>query len=273
MALCAAVVQLKPDRGLEGNLESAAKWIDHACERGAGLVVLPENFAYFGIKRLAEAAAGEKTPDGPVRQFLRSKARQWGVWLQGGTVPIPDGRGERAAAAAMLYSPDGEEWARYDKIHLFDVDVEATGKSYRESDHYAPGDRIVVADTPLGSIGLSVCYDLRFPELYRRQVAEGARIFTVPSAFTATTGDAHWLLLLRARAVENLCFVLGADTVGRDDARNPTWGGSAIVDPWGKVLAQLDDEEGVAMADLDLARQERLRASMPALDHRRIFSV
>lgn len=273
MKVRAAVVQIRANRGFQGNLEAAGLWLDRAAMDGAQLVVLPENFAYFGQKPLADAAAGEFSSDGAARAFLAGKARQLGIWLLGGTIPVADGPGGKPFAASLLFSPEGVEVARYNKIHLFDVSVEETGKVYRESDDYCHGQDVVVADTAFGKLGLSVCYDLRFPELYRQQASRGARILAAPSAFTAATGRAHWQLLLRTRAVENLCFMLGANLAGRDDPKNPTWGGSAIIDPWGRVLVELEDGEGIAVADLDLDEQAILRRNMPVLEHRRIFSV
>lgn len=266
----AAVIQIRGDKGLEGNLDACAHWLAHAAEAGAGLAVLPENFAYYGCREPAAAAARESTDDGPARRFLAREARRHGLWLLGGTLPLGTGDGGKPFAASLLVSPDGVEVARYDKIHLFDVDVAETGRQYRESDNYRHGGEVVVADTPLGRLGLSVCYDLRFPELYRALAAQGAEIIAVPSAFTAATGRAHWELLLRARAVENLCYVIAADLADREHPSRPTWGGSLIVDPWGVVVASLANEEGYAMADIDLERLRLLRRDMPVHRHRRL---
>lgn len=264
----AAVIQIRGNRDVDGNLESAGHWLDQACAEGARLVVLPENFAYWGRKNLGEVARPERTAEGPARRFLADKAREHGIWLVGGTVPIGDG--DRPNATTLLFGPTGAEVARYHKIHLFDVLVAETGKSYRESDEYRHGSEVVVADTEFCPLGLSVCYDLRFPELYRRMMLRGAEIMAVPSAFTAATGRAHWELLLRARAVENLSYALGANMVDREHPSNPTWGGSAIIDPWGRVLASLAGEEGYAVAEIDLQALRKLRRTMPALDHRRL---
>ncbi|MFA5679505.1 MAG: carbon-nitrogen hydrolase family protein [Pseudomonas sp.] len=276
--MCAAVVQMRATRGLAGNLETAEALVAQACAQGANLVVVPENFAYFGHKPLTELAAtektaAEKTAAGPARALLARLAREHRIWLLGGTIPVAEPDDAKPYARSLLYSPEGVEVACYDKVHLFDVDVAETDVRYRESDDYRAGGNAVVADVAGVGLGLSVCYDLRFPELYRQLAGRGARILAAPSAFTATTGRAHWQLLLRARAVENLCFMLGANLVGRDDKKNPTWGGSAIIDPWGRVLAELDDEEGVAIADLDLREQDDIRRNMPVMDHRRIFAV
>ncbi|MAT52696.1 MAG: carbon-nitrogen hydrolase [Porticoccaceae bacterium] len=266
----AAVIQLRGDRGLAGNLACAGHWVACAAGAGATLVVLPENFGYFGQKDLFEAGGAEATPDGPARRFLSDIARSHRVWLLGGTIPIADEPGAKPYAASLLVSPDGRQVARYNKIHLFDVHVEATGRQYRESDDYRHGEDVITVEVPPVTLGLSVCYDLRFPELYRRQAELGATVLAAPSAFTAATGEAHWQLLLRARAVENLCFVLGANMANRADPKNPTWGGSAIIDPWGRVIAGLEDEEGFATAELDLDGQARMRSKMPALEHRRL---
>ncbi|GIX31103.1 MAG: hypothetical protein KatS3mg124_1575 [Porticoccaceae bacterium] len=266
-----AVVQVAGNRGLTGNLEAAAHWLERAAAQGARLVALPENFAYHGERDLARAAAAEHTPQGPARAFLAERARALKIWLLGGTVPIPPRPGDKPFAASLLFSPAGEEVARYDKIHLFDVELPEGGRSYRESRDYRPGDAPAWADLPGFRLGLSVCYDLRFPELYRKLSREGATVLAVPSAFTLATGRAHWMLLLRARAVENLCYVLAPNLADRDHPRRPTWGESAIVDPWGEVLARLDGEEGMALAELDFARQEALRRALPALEHRRLF--
>ena len=233
--------------------------------------MLPENFAYYGIRHLAEQAAAESEPTGAARRFIQQKAAERGIWILAGTIPVADIAGEKPYAASFLVSDKGEEVSRYDKMHLFDVEVEDTGKSYRESNDYRAGAEVVVATTPWCKLGLSVCYDLRFPELYRQQSRQGATVLTAPSAFTAATGKAHWELLLRARAVENLSFMVAANLADREHPKRPTWGGSAIIDPWGVTLAALEGEEGIAVAELDFARQAKLRKSMPALEHRKIF--
>ena len=266
----AAAVQLKGSLGLEGNLATAEGLIDQAVEDGADLVVLPENFAYYGLRDLATAAADEVSAEGPARAFVRRQARENEVWILAGTIPIPAAVGDRPAAASLLVSPKGEEVACYNKIHLFDVEVAETGKSYRESDDYRAGDQVVVAELPWCKLGMSVCYDLRFPELYRQQVTGGARVLAAPSAFTAATGKAHWQLLLRARAVENLCYVIAPNMADRDHPTHPTWGGSAIIDPWGRVMDSLDGEEGFVIADINLDAQDKIRRSMPALEHRKL---
>ena len=271
-----AAIQLRGDGDRDHNLARAGALIDAAVGKGARLLVLPENFAYYGADPagLAAAAGAEKDASGPARAFLAERARHHGVWILGGTLPLFSGLAgdtdPRPFAAALLYDDSGAEVARYHKIHLFDVTVAATSRRYCESDSFRPGRDPVVVHTPFGKLGISVCYDLRFPELYRHYAARGATLVAVPSAFTATTGAAHWRLLLRARAVENQCYVIGADLGDREHPTRPIWGGSAIVDPWGEVVAELDDGEGVIVADIDTERQTRIRTDMPVLEHRRL---
>lgn len=271
-----AAIQLRGDGDRDHHLARAGALIDAAVDQGARLLVLPENFAYYGADAagLAAAARAERDAAGPARAFLAERAQRHGVWILGGTLPLFSGLADdpdpRPFAAALLYDDRGEEVARYHKIHLFDVTVAATGRRYCESDSFRPGQDPVVVHTPLGKLGISVCYDLRFPELYRGYAARGAELLAVPSAFTATTGAAHWKLLLRARAVENQCYVIGADLGDRGHPTRPIWGGSAIVDPWGEVVAELEDGEGVIVADIDAERLTRIRTDMPVLDHRRL---
>lgn len=265
-----AAIQLKANGDAEENMAVAESLLCDAVAQGAKLAVLPENFVYYNASDLCAVAASEVEPTGPARGFFAAQARRHGIWLVAGTLPLFKGEDRRKPyAASLLYSPEGREVARYDKVHLFDVTVEATGKCYRESDSYRAGDRPVVVATDHGVVGMSVCYDLRFPEFYRLAVEQNAEILVAPSAFTANTGEAHWRLLLRARAVENLCYVVAANLCDRQHPRKPTWGGSAIIDPWGEVLAELADEEGAAVAPIDLARVSALRARMPVHQHRR----
>lgn len=274
-----AAIQMCPTPELESNLSQVEKLVAQAVNNSAKLIVLPENFAYPGTKAIKQAMATERTPEGPARAFLADIAKQHGIWLIGGTIPVADGpvadcadAEEKGYAACLAFDPQGEEAARYNKIHLFDANVADAVGSYRESERFLAGAQPVVVGTDIGVVGLSVCYDLRFPELYRRLVAAGAEILVVPAAFTATTGEAHWEMLLRARAVENLCYVIGANQ-GDRDGRKPTWGGSTIISPWGKVLAEMADGPGVVTAPIDLEKLESARSSLPALEHRRIDVV
>ena len=273
-----SAVQMVSAGRLEGNLQQAETLIAQAVNDGAQLIVLPEYFAYYGCGggrgKLAERGRSESEADGPARSFLADQARKHHIWLVGGTLPVLESQNEdsRPYSASFVFDDSGKEVARYNKLHLFDMDVDDASGSYRESRDYRPGNETAVVDSPIGKLGLSVCYDLRFPELYRALSAQGVEILLVPSAFTSVTGEAHWELLLRARAVENLCYVIGTNMGDRHHPRKPTWGGSAIIDPWGRVLDRLDDGEGVITADIDIEWLRTLRQKMPVLEHRR-FSV
>jgi nitrilase len=203
-----------------------------------------------------------------VQEFLAGSARRLGLWIIGGTVPLRAGADGRVAAASLVYDADGRRAARYDKIHLFDVDLPERAESYRESAHVAPGAQAVVIDTPVGRLGLSVCYDVRFPELYRQLSAQGAQLLAIPSAFTTPTGRAHWETLLRARAIENLCYVIAPAQSGFHPSGRETYGDSMIVDFWGRILSRVPRGRGCAVAAVDLAAQEGVRKSFPALVHR-----
>jgi predicted amidohydrolase len=203
-----------------------------------------------------------------VQDFLAATAARLGLWIIAGSVPIARGAGERSAQACLVYDDAGKRVARYDKIHLFDVELPGRGESYRESSTMAPGNQVVTLDTPAGRLGLSICYDVRFPELYRRLQAAGAQWLIVPAAFTAASGEAHWEVLLRARAVENLCYLVASGQCGEHPSGRRTWGHSMIIDYWGRILAQLADGEGVITAALDLDAQADARTRFPALTHR-----
>ncbi|MCG8378668.1 MAG: carbon-nitrogen hydrolase family protein, partial [Proteobacteria bacterium] len=193
------------------------------------------------------------------------------IWLLGGTIPIQSNSPDKVFAASLLYNPDGKCIAHYNKIHLFDVLVnEATDESYMESNTFEAGDRPVVVKTDFANVGLSICYDLRFPELYRKMHNSNVQIITAPSAFTATTGEAHWEFLIRARAIENMCYVIAPNQGGTHANERQTWGHSMIVDPWGNILAQLESGPGIAITEIDLEQQARLRNSFPALQHIKI---
>ncbi|MDX2463583.1 MAG: carbon-nitrogen hydrolase family protein [Porticoccus sp.] len=268
---------------LEANLVQAAALIDQAVKQGAELLVLPEYFAYHGCGNVSFIAQQEQSLNGPARQFLAEQARHHNVWIVGGTIPVKPSfstsstpnlpNDNRATASCFVVNDQGIEVACYQKMHLFDVQVDDAKGSYHESEDYCHGDQPVVVNTPFGKLGLTVCYDLRFPELYRYLAEQGAEIIVVPSAFTAKTGEAHWQLLLRARAVENLSYIVGANMGDRHHPKRPTWGGSAIVDPWGNVLAELGDGPGVITADVDLDYLKKLRQKMPVDEHRRFRVV
>lgn len=273
--LRAAVAQMCSGPDIQANLAQADRLLAEAKREGAALVVLPENFAVFGRKDLAVCA---ETPEvvGPITGFLSERARHYGLWLVAGTLPYGVGRDgcpapkNKVFAGCGVWTPEGVCAAQYDKCHLFNVDVTDGVGCYRESDQFAAGDAPVLADTPWGPLGLSICYDLRFPEYYRQLTQQGALMLTVPSAFTYKTGEAHWEVLLRARAIENQCFVLAANQGGDHGNNRRTWGHSCLIDPWGEVLScRTEAGPGVAMADLDFLAQAELRDKMPVLAHRR----
>jgi len=250
------------------NLEQARTLLRQARERDAVLAALPENFPFMGLKDADKRAVGEVDGSGPIQDFLSATARDLSIWIVAGTMPMRvDGDG-RVAAASLVYDAKGKRVARYDKIHLFDVDIPERAEVYRESANVAPGREPVVVDTPVGKLGLTVCYDMRFPELFRRLSAMGAQIITVPSAFTGPTGRAHWETLLRARAIENLCHIVAPAQSGFHPNGRETYGDSMIVDYWGNVLQRLPRGQGCVVAEVDLNRQADARTSFPALHHR-----
>jgi nitrilase len=266
-ALRAAVIQMNSRADRAANLASAAELVAEAASRGARLIVLPEKFDLLGGPDVL--SAGAQDDDGETPAFLSEQARRHGVWLVGGSYVARRAGRERHANTSVVVDPDGAIVARYVKLHLFDVVVD--GVAYRESEVEEPGDEVVAAAGPEPwRVGLSICYDVRFPELYRALSADGASVLTVPAAFTATTGAAHWHVLLRARAIENQAFVLAAGQCGEWGPGRRSFGHSLIADPWGEILAECDGESpGVAVADLDLARLREIRRTLPALDHRR----
>ena len=264
-----AAVQMASGPVVSENLDEAARLIDEAVSDDAGLVVLPENFAIMPRNDADRLAAVEMDGQGPIQEFLAAQARRHRVWLVGGTIPLAAKSANKVRAACLLFNDRGERVARYDKIHLFDVSLD-NGEQYLESRSFEPGDEVVVADTPCGKLGLAVCYDLRFPELFRRLLDRGAELFAVPAAFTAHTGKAHWEVLVRARAIENLAYVIAAAQGGRHASGRETHGDSMIVSPWGEVLARLENGAGHAIADCDRARLQGVRASLPSIRHRRL---
>ncbi len=266
-----AAVQMVSGPSVAANLDEAARLIDAAVSAGARLVALPENFAVMPRSDSERLAAAENDGHGPIQDFLAVQALRHRVWLIGGTLPLMARAAGKVRAACLLFNERGERVARYDKIHLFDVSLD-NGEQYRESSSFEPGEDIVTADTPFGRLGLAVCYDLRFPELFRRLLDRGAEIFVVPSAFTAHTGKAHWEVLVRARAIENLAYVIAPGQGGRHANGRETHGDSMIVSPWGEVLGRLAQGAGHVIADCDLDRQHGVRANLPSINHRRIAS-
>ena len=265
-----AALQMTSGPDVAAHLAAAAPLLSAARDAGASVALLPENFSFLGRRDADKRAVAEAPGRGPVQDFLAACAARLGLMIIGGTLPIADGApGERVTNSCFVYDAAGKCVARYDKIHLFDVDVpDKPGESYRESAHVAPGTRVVVIDTPVARVGLSVCYDVRFPELYRRLSAAGAELLVVPSAFTVPTGRAHWETLLRARAVENLSYVVAAAQSGVHPNGRETYGDSLIVDYWGRVLARLPRGSGIVTASVDREALTRARACFPALAHR-----
>ena len=267
-----AAVQMNSGPEVDENLARARRLLGDAAARGCELAVLPENFALMPRKSRDKAAHAELPDEGPIQAFLAATARQLGLWIVGGSIPLVSPEPERVYGACPVYDPGGKQRACYLKIHLFDVKLPDSTESYRESWSMYPGDKPATVETPAGKIGLSICYDIRFPELYRRLVDDGATVFTVPAAFTATTGEAHWQVLLQARAVENLAYVIAPGQVGEHADNRRTFGHSMIVDPWGRVLAEAPDEECVVVAEIDRDRVESLRDEFPALSNRRLHT-
>jgi nitrilase len=255
---------------VEDNLEAAAKLLREAKDAGAELACLPENFSFIGLKDADKLAVAEADGSGPVQQFLSETARALGLWILGGTTVIKGDSARRVSNTSLLVDAQGKRVARYDKIHLFDVAIPGRNEQYLESTHVTPGRKVVVADTPVGRLGLSVCYDMRFPELYRELVARGAEWLAMPAAFTVPTGRAHWETLLRARAIENLCYVVAPAQWGTHSSGRETYGDTLVVDYWGQVLARLPSGIGVITAQFDLERQAETRARFPALENRRL---
>jgi deaminated glutathione amidase len=262
----AAAVQLNSNDDKQRNLAIAERLVREAVKQRADLVVLPEKFNVLGSPE--DLVAGAETLDGPTLSWAAALASELGIWLVAGSIAERLERSRKLRNTSALIGPDGATHAVYRKIHMFDVEVEGT--VYRESDVESPGEEIVVADAGPLLLGLAICYDLRFPELFRIMAVRGARAFTLPSAFTVPTGRAHWEVLVRARAIENQAFVVAAGQVGRHPPDHESYGHSMIVDPWGVVLAGAGDEpERVVVADLDLDRQDEIRRRLPSLANRR----
>ncbi len=260
-----ACVQLASDEHVDDNVARAERGVREAAERGARLITLPEKWNAIGELEVLRAAA--EPIDGPTITRVRAWAREHDAWILSGSSVVQVPGEDKLRNLSVLVDPAGEIHATYAKMHMFDVDV--AGVAYRESDAERPGDELVVADVDDIPVGLTVCYDLRFPELYRILALRGARIITVPAAFTLMTGRDHWEVLLRARAIENQCFVVAPDIIGDHGAGKVSYGHSMIVDPWGTVIARAGDAECVIVADLDLAAVDRVRASIPSLANRR----
>ena len=264
-----AAVQMVSSHDVEKNLSDADELIAEAARQGVRLVGLPEYFCLMGKRDGDKVAIRETEGNGPIQSFLSQAAAKHGVWLVGGTAPLATADAGRVRNACLIYDDTGKQVARYDKIHLFGFQNGA--ERYDESTTIEAGDTPMSLDSPFGKLGFSICYDLRFPELYRSFAP--VDIIFVPSAFTATTGRAHWETLLRARAIENLAYVVAPAQGGVHSNRRATWGHSMIIDPWGEILACRDDGPGVVIAEIDLSKNAKVRASLPALDHRTLGNI
>lgn len=260
-----AAVQMVSAPDVARNLQDAGRLVAEAADAGAQLVLLPEYFCYMGQRDTDKLSLREQPGQGPIQDFLAETARRNNVWLIGGTLPLAAPEPDRVLNTTLVYGPDGAQAARYDKIHLFNF-VKGE-EAYDEARTIRPGETVRAFEAPFGRVGLSVCYDLRFPELYRAM--GDCTLMVVPAAFTYTTGRAHWELLLRARAVENQCYVLASAQGGHHDNGRRTWGHSMLIDPWGEIVAQREDDgAGVVVGDIDPARLAAVRQSLPALRHR-----
>ena len=263
-----AALQMVSTPRVDDNCAAARRLIGEAAARGAELVALPEYFCLMGASERDKLGIAETFGDGPIQAMLAQAAREHGVWLIGGTVPIASGDPQHVFNSSLVFAPDGALAARYDKLHLFRF---ADGREdFDERRVLRAGEAPVAFDAGPLRVGLSICYDLRFPELYRALTRTPCDLLAVPSAFTATTGRAHWELLLRARAIENQCYVIAPAQGGTHESGRRTWGHSMIVDPWGEVLGVRDEGEGVVLATLEPARIAAVRAQLPALQHRRL---
>lgn len=261
-----AAVQMVSTPVVEENFAAARRMIGEAARQGAQLVLLPEYWPVMGMKESDKVAHAEQLDAGPIQEFMAGIAREHRIWLIGGTLPMVAPEADKVLNTTMVYNPDGEHVIRYDKIHLFNFTKGE--ESYDEARTIVQGTKVATFDGPFGRVGLSVCYDLRFPELYRAM--GDCALIVMPAAFTYTTGRAHWEILLRARAIENQCYVLAAAQGGQHPNGRRTWGHSMLVDPWGEVKAVLPEGEGIVVGDIDPVHLRRVRESLPALKHRKL---
>lgn len=266
-----AAIQMASGPKVSANLTEAGRLISNAVKAGAQLVVLPENFAIMGKSEQDKVKLREVEGKGQIQSFLAEQASRNRIWIVGGTIPLAASDSGHVRAACLLYDDQGEVRARYDKVHLFDVHLAENSETYNESETIEPGSEITVVDTPFGKLGMAVCYDLRFPELFRSMVDKGVEVIAVPSAFTAITGRAHWDVLVRSRAIENLSYIIAAAQGGYHINGRETHGDSMIVDPWGVVLDRLPRGSGTVVADLDLDKIRNTRRHFPVLQHRKIL--
>lgn len=264
-----SAVQMASGPNVSANLLEAGRLIKQSANAGSNLVVLPENFAYMGKNDAELMDVAETEGNGPIQEFLLEQARKYGIWLIGGTMPMLNTSGGKLRAASLVIDPDGVVAGRYDKMHLFDVHLEEADEEYNESAYIEPGNEVLVIETPFGKLGVAICYDLRFPELFRSMLDLGAEIIVIPAAFTAVTGRAHWETLVRARAIENLAYVIAAAQGGYHVSGRETYGHSMVVDPWGLILGQVPRGTDAVTSVLDLAYLKKIRRSFPVIQHRR----
>lgn len=265
-----AAIQMASGPLVSANLIEVGRLISLAAGAGAKLVVLPENFAIMGMKEQDKVEIREEQGSGLIQKFLVEHSSKHKIWLVAGTIPLAASVDNKVRSACLLYNDQGRVVARYDKTHLFDVHLVDGDKNYVESETIEAGTEVVVIDTPFARIGLAICYDLRFPELFRDMVDKGVELIIIPSAFTAITGKAHWEILLRARAIENLSFVIAANQGGYHVNGFESFGDSMIIDPWGNILDRLDSGSGYVIAEMDMTYLRSARKNFPALEHRRI---
>lgn len=267
----AAAIQMATGPNVSANLLTAEKLIEDAANNNAGLVVLPENFAFMGKTDNEVLTIKEAEGDGPLQDFLSRLASKHGIWLVGGTIPLEANDASKVRSSCLVFNSEGKEVARYDKIHLFDVNLVEADEQYTESATYEPGDKTYVINTPFGKLGLAICYDLRFPELFRNLVDQGAEIIALPASFTAITGRAHWETLVRARAIENLSYIIAAAQGGFHLNGRETYGHTMIVDPWGTVLAQVARGAESIGVKLDTDFLSATRRNFPCIQHRKFY--
>lgn len=266
-----AAIQMASSPSISSNLIEAERLIASATKAGAKIVALPENFALMGQHELDKVEQKEQDGRGLIQDFLAKTAKKYCVWIVAGTIPIADPHNaNKVMAACLIYNDLGQRVARYDKIHLFDVHVPKSDEVYRESDTVSKGSTPLVIDSPFGKLGIAICYDLRFPELFRNMLEQSMEVLIVPAAFTQKTGAAHWELLLRARAVENLCYVIAPNQGGFHINGRQTFGHSMIVDPWGTVIDCQKTNAGFVIAEIDLGQLYKTRKTFPVLQHRQI---
>lgn len=270
-----AAIQLVSGRHWQDNREQIAAELAALPKERPMLVLLPENFALFGERQGyldgAEAIGPDQSGAAPIQQQLAEWARDFGIWLVAGAMPTTIAGSDHIHTSSLVFDPSGELKGHYHKIHLFDVDVADNHGRYRESETFSAGEAPVLVDSPFGPLGLSICYDLRFPELYRQLARAGARVLLVPAAFTAVTGEAHWEPLLRARAIENQCYLVAANQGGTHETGRQTWGHSMVIDPWGRVLACQPSGRATVLAQMDAGLIDELQRTMPVLRHARLL--